>query len=121
VRFRVPIHSSVAGQVALTGKPMRVEAPYEHPLFNPAVDKVTGFLTRSILSLPVFDSSGAVFAVAQLLNRIDGEPFDDADEQRFTDFLASISVILESWWHMTRLEAARQWEESETLPAAPAG
>ncbi len=45
-----------------------------------------------------------MFAVAQLLNRDDGKPFDAADPQRFTEFLDSIGVILESWWRMTRDE-----------------
>jgi hypothetical protein len=40
--------------------------------------------------------------VAQLLNRCDGKPFDEADEARFGDFASSIGVILESWWRMQR-------------------
>jgi hypothetical protein len=33
--------------------------------------------------------------VAQLLNRKDGQPFDQGDERRFAEFMQSIGVILE--------------------------
>ena len=48
----------------------------------------------------VRDKAGEVFAVAQLLNRKDGERFDEADEKRFMQFTESVGVILQSWWQM---------------------
>ena len=42
--------------------------------------------------------------VAQLLNKAGGEPFDSADEERFWNFMASMGLILESWWRMSRNE-----------------
>jgi hypothetical protein len=41
--------------------------------------------------------------VSQLLNRRDERPFDADDERRFREFLKPIAVMLETWWHMTRL------------------
>ncbi len=38
--------------------------------------------------------------MAQLLNRCDGKPFDEADEARFRDFASSIGVILETLLRM---------------------
>jgi adenylate cyclase len=83
--------------VAATGETLRVDDAYAHPLFNPAVDRDTGFRTHTILCLPIRDSSGRVFAVAQLLNRNDGKPFDEKDEARFGEFIRSLGVILETW------------------------
>ncbi|HME72278.1 MAG TPA: hypothetical protein VKM54_20790 [Myxococcota bacterium] len=40
--------------------------------------------------------------MAKLLNRIDGKPFDDADEARFEEFAQPISVIFEGSWEITR-------------------
>ncbi|MGH9888588.1 MAG: hypothetical protein ACREBE_23850, partial [bacterium] len=51
----------------------------------------------SILCIPVRASSGDVIAVAQLLNRSDGKPFDEQDETRFVEFMRSIGVILEGF------------------------
>lgn len=98
---RIPLGSGIAGTVAQNDKPIRIDDAYADPRFNQAVDKQTGYRTRSILSLPVKDHAGKVFAVAQLLNRRDGKPFDAEDEQRFTDFIQSIGVILETLEDLT--------------------
>jgi len=50
-------------------------------------------------------SSGArARAVAQLLNKAGGAPFDATDEKRLREFAASLGVVLETWW---RSAAAR--------------
>lgn len=100
--LRIPITSGIAGTVAASGQPLRVDDAYAHPNFNPEVDRSTGFVTRSILCLPLRDAGGEVFAVAQLLNREGGRPFDEGDEQRFAKFAGAMGVILESWWQMSR-------------------
>ena len=94
--IRIPIGSGIAGAVAQSGQAIRIDDAYSDPRFNPDVDRQTGFRTRSIISLPIKNQAGEVFAVAQLLNRKDGQPFDSGDEQRFTHFIESIGVILET-------------------------
>jgi putative ABC transport system ATP-binding protein len=98
---RIPLGSGIAGAVAQSGESIRIDDAYADPRFNQAVDKQTGYRTRSIISLPVKDQTGNVFAVAQLLNRKDGQPFDDGDEQRFANFIQSIGVILETLESLT--------------------
>jgi len=95
-RIRIPLGSGIAGAVAQTGQAIRIDDAYLDPRFNRDVDKQTGYHTRSIISLPVKNQAGEVFAVAQLLNRKDGLPFDDGDEQQFADFIESIGIILET-------------------------
>jgi adenylate cyclase len=102
VEFRTPIDAGIAGRVAITGEPLRIADAYAHPLFNPAIDRETGFRTRSVLCLPLRDRDGGVFAVAQLLNRVDGQAFDASDEERFARFTGPLGVVLESWWRMTQ-------------------
>jgi len=94
--IRIPVGSGIAGAVAQSGKAINIADAYADSRFNPAIDKKTGFHTRSILSLPVKNHFGEVFAVAQLLNRKDGQPFDQDDEARFTNFIASTGVIFET-------------------------
>lgn len=94
--IRIPVGSGIAGAVARDGEPVRIEDAYSDPRFNRDVDKRTGFTTRSILSLPVKNMQGDVFAVAQLLNRKDGLPFSEEDENQFAVFIQSIGVILET-------------------------
>ncbi|RPH98200.1 MAG: ATP-binding cassette domain-containing protein [Lysobacterales bacterium] len=94
--IRFPVGIGIAGTVAQTGEAIRIDDAYADPRFNREVDRQTGFRTQSILCLPVKNQRGKVFAVAQLLNRNDGKPFDEADEQRFASFIQSIGVIFET-------------------------
>jgi len=94
--IRFPVGSGIAGTVAQTGESIRIDDAYADPRFNQDVDRQTGFRTRSLLTLPVKDRDGKVFAVAQLLNRRDGQPFTGEDEQRFASFIQSIGVIFET-------------------------
>ena len=100
---RIPLASGIAGAAAMSGQPVRVDDAYADARFNQAVDAETGFRTRSVLCLPLRDRGGDVFAVTQLLNRRDGRPFDGADERRYADFAASLSVLLES---LARIDAS---------------
>lgn len=94
--IRFPVGTGIAGLVAQSGEAIRIDDAYDDPRFNREVDRQTGFRTRSLLSLPIKNQNGKVFAVAQLLNRRDGAPFDEQDEQRFTSFIQSIGVIFET-------------------------
>ena len=94
--IRIPLGSGIAGAAAQSGETIRIDDAYADSRFNPSVDKQTGYHTRSILSLPVKNQTGDVFAVAQLLNRRDGKPFDEGDEKQFAEFIKSIGIILET-------------------------
>ena len=102
--IRIPLGSGIAGAVAQSGEAIRIDDAYSDPRFNREVDRRTGYTTRSILSLPVKDQEGKVFAVAQLLNRRDGQPFDAEDEGRFGEFVQSLGVIFETQLDMSRRE-----------------
>lgn len=49
-----------------TGKLMNIQDAYNHPLFSPVIDKLTGYITRSILCCAIRDMSGKSVAVLQV-------------------------------------------------------
>ncbi|MDT8321097.1 MAG: ATP-binding cassette domain-containing protein [Xanthomonadales bacterium] len=100
--IRFPVGTGIAGAVAATGEAVRIDDAYADPRFNRDVDRQTGFRTRSIISLPIKDRDNRVFAVAQLLNRKDGNPFDAEDERHFASFVDSIGVIFETQLGLAR-------------------
>ena len=54
---------------------LNIPNAYEHPLFNGSVDKATGYITRSILSIPLrrhFAGELKAVGVVQFINRISG-------------------------------------------------
>jgi adenylate cyclase len=107
VDVRMPLDRGIAGRVATSGAALRVDEAYASPLFNPEIDRATGFKTRSVLCVPILDRSGAVFAVAQLLNKRGGAPFDASDEARFQEFARGLAPILEAWARMGIRNASR--------------
>jgi putative ABC transport system ATP-binding protein len=97
VDIRIPIGSGIAGHVFASGEPMNLPDAYASPLFNPEVDRATGYRTRSILCVPLLDRVRRPFAVMTLLNKRGGESFSDRDAQALSEFGASIGVMLEIW------------------------
>jgi putative ABC transport system ATP-binding protein len=105
LEITLPISTGIAGSVARTGQTLNIPDPYSRPDFNREVDRKTGYLTRSLLCMPVFDRSKNVIAVAQLLNKRDGKAFSSSDEEAFRDFAAPLGLILESCTRMTQFRS----------------
>ena len=66
--------SSLAGYAALTGETLVFDDVYELPpgepyRFNQAVDKESGYRTKSVLVVPMKNHRGRVIGVLQLINR----------------------------------------------------
>eukprot|EP00798_Chlamydomonas_sp_ICE-L_P028064 gene28064-31167_t len=65
----VKFGEGIAGHVAQTGELVNIENAYEDPLFNQYVDKMTGFITRSLVCCAIRDAYGRPVAVLQAVNR----------------------------------------------------
>ena len=94
-QIRVPTGRGIAGAVFTTGHLENIDNPYEDPRFNPEVDRLSGFTTRSILCVPITNKAGARIGVAQALNKRGGH-FSTKDESRLKAFAAQIAVSLEN-------------------------
>src|SRR5262249_40815622 len=77
--LRVPIDRGVAGFVAKTGESVNIKGGYSDKRFTPELDKAIGYVTRSILAIPLKDREGKVIGVFQVLNKKQGE-FHEDDE-----------------------------------------
>ncbi len=92
LEIRLKIGTGIAGHVAKTGEIINIPDAYNDDRFDPSTDKKTGYHTRSILCMPIFEpttkkrTKPAIIGVLQVLNKIDGV-FTDSDE----DLLSSIS------------------------------
>ncbi|XP_042301080.1 dual 3',5'-cyclic-AMP and -GMP phosphodiesterase 11A isoform X2 [Sceloporus undulatus] len=81
------INNSIAELVASTGLPVNISDAYQDPRFDAEADQISGFHIRSVLCVPIWNSSHQIIGVAQVLNRLDGKPFDDADQRLFEAFV----------------------------------
>ncbi|XP_072115872.1 dual 3',5'-cyclic-AMP and -GMP phosphodiesterase 11A [Mobula birostris] len=81
------INNSIAELVASTGLPVNISDAYQDPRFDAEADQISGFHTRSVLCVPIWNSGHQIIGVAQVLNRLDGKPFDDDDQRLFEAFV----------------------------------
>jgi serine phosphatase RsbU (regulator of sigma subunit)/anti-sigma regulatory factor (Ser/Thr protein kinase) len=88
--IRIPLTVGIAGATARERRAINIPDAYRDSRFNPAVDKQSGFLTRSILSTPIITRDDRLIGVVQVLNKAGGEPFNREDEV----FLHAICIHL---------------------------
>ena len=100
--IRLPRGKGLAGAVAESGEAVRTDDAYKDPRFDRSVDKKTGYRTKSVLVVPMELRDDEIVGVVQLLNKTDGEAFDDDDER----FLFALGVQA-----AVALERARLTEE----------
>jgi GAF domain-containing protein len=76
--YRISGDIGIAGWVATEWEPLIVDNPRQDWRFSPQVDEAFGFVTRSILCVPMI-TRGKLVGVIELLNKYDGNRFMDAD------------------------------------------
>lgn len=72
-RIHVPDHAGFVGAAVRSGETILVQDAYEDPRFNPEVDKKTGYRTRSVLVIPIYDSCGEIIGAYQAVNKMTGD------------------------------------------------
>ncbi len=92
--IRVPAGQGLVGECLEIREIINVPDAYVDPRFNKAVDRTTGYRTRSILSIPLLGRNGEPVGVMQLLNK-QGGVFDRNDELAATALAAQCAVALQ--------------------------
>jgi len=81
--IRLKIGQGIAGYVAMSGKPVATDAVARDKRFLEDIDERTGYTTRSVAAVPVFEhgsaSTRSVVGVLQVLNKRNDESFDAED------------------------------------------
>jgi adenylate cyclase len=109
--IRFPNHIGIAGTVFSSGQSIRIPYAYADLRFNPAFDKQSGYFTRSILCVPIFNKAGKAIGVTQSLNKRGG-PFTPEDESRLRAFTAQIASALENAKLFSDVQAMKNYTES---------
>jgi adenylate cyclase len=97
--IRINRHEAMAGLVFSSGEPIIINDAYDDAYddahFNPEVDSVTGYHTRSILCAPVRNWESRIIGVAEVLNR-NTRDFDDEDVAVLEALTGHAAAALES-------------------------
>ncbi len=89
--IRLPLGQGLAGEAARTRQLINVPDAYNDTRFDTAVDKQTGFHTRSILTIPLISFDVDLIGVAQVLNKKKG--YFDAHDEEIALALASQAAV----------------------------
>lgn len=96
---RFPINVGITGYVATTGETVNIPNAYEDERFDPSVDEGAGFRHKSILCMPIKNSSGQIIGVIQLINKFDNLPFTKNDE----NFVEAFAIFCGMGIHNTHM------------------
>ncbi|MBT5667238.1 MAG: GAF domain-containing protein, partial [Rhodospirillaceae bacterium] len=66
--IRFPSNAGIAGNVFTSGTVENILDVYDDQRFNREIDRATGYRTRSMLCMPIWNKAGEAIGVAQVLN-----------------------------------------------------
>lgn len=96
-RITIPEGTGLVGKALSEKKAIVTNDPYSHPDFNSDVDKQTGYVTKSLLVMPVANCKGEFIGAYQAVNKLDGGGFDlDSDCRRLSLAAFICGITLES-------------------------
>jgi len=101
--------SGIAGSVFTTGESLIIEDAYSDPRFNRSVDEQTGFVTKSILCVPIRTVKGQIIGVAQSLNKKKGN-FTRSDLSLLEAMTTQGTLALQGAQFIERMKAIRNQE-----------
>lgn len=92
---RLPPGEGIVGAAIQTGQGQIVNDVQLDPRWYTAPDTTTGFETQSILCVPLI-SRGRPVGALEVINKLDGTPFDEKDLELLSTFAAQAAVALEN-------------------------
>lgn len=94
-QIRIPFGKGVVGWVAEKGEPLLVPDVSQDPRWFGQVDKASGFVTHSILAVPL-KAKGRLIGVAEVLNKKGGGSFTQEDAELFQALARQAAVAMDN-------------------------
>ncbi|MEB3882218.1 GAF domain-containing protein [Lyngbya sp. CCY1209] len=110
VEIRIPANKGIAGYVASTGQVLNITNAYTDPRFDPTTDRKTGYRTRNILCMPVYNAKGELIGVTQLINKHKGS-FTNSDEEFLRAFNAQAGIALQNAQLFENVMVEKQYQK----------
>ena len=83
-RIAIGLDSGIVGDTYKRQESQIVNHPYQDDRFMDRIDAKSGFITRNMVCVPIFDSKREVIGIIQILNRREDEfTTEDADKLAF--------------------------------------
>ena len=93
--LRFPADKGLAGYVAQSGEVINIKDAYADSRFNQEIDKETGYKTKTILCMPIWNMKHEILGVFQVLNKQNGT-FTKEDEEVLIAIGSSAGIAIEN-------------------------
>jgi len=113
--IKVPLEGSIAGAIYRTGEPIIVGDVAGDSRHYTGVDQSISFQTRSLLGVPLQVRTRCI-GVLEALNKLDGEPFEEADVHILLAMASHAAIAIENARLVANLrEANRRLSDLDRL------
>ncbi len=116
--LQLPDDVGVVGRVVRSGKPERVVVAETPEAVERSVDASSGYVTQTLLCVPLTDAQGDVHGAFELINKRGGE-FTAEDELGLAEMARLAAIALDGTTHYEELLARH--ERSWTPPPSACG
>ncbi|TAD80937.1 MAG: adenylate/guanylate cyclase domain-containing protein [Oscillatoriales cyanobacterium] len=110
MKIRIPANRGIAGYVASTGQTLNITDAYDDPRFDPTTDQQTGYRTRTVLCMPVYNAKGELIGVTQLINKNQGT-FTNSDEEFLRAFNSQAGMALQNSQLFENMMVEKQYQK----------
>ena len=93
--LRFPADKGLAGYVAQSGEIINIKDAYSDARFNQDIDRETGYKTKTILCMPIWNMKHEILGVFQVLNKQNGT-FSKEDEDVLIAIGSSAGIAIEN-------------------------
>ena len=108
--IRFSSDEGIGGAVFQSREPLIVDDAYADSRFHSDVDKETGYVTKTILCVPIRTVKDEVIGVAQCLNKLNGLSFTEDDQALLADIAQMAVPALRSSQFVERMRKVRAQE-----------
>jgi len=92
-KMKLTVNSGISGWVVSNGKPLIVNNVASDRRFNKNIDNLTGFVTKSILAVPLV-SEGSIIGVIEVLNKVGGRGFNKQDLEALVALASTAAIAI---------------------------
>ncbi|OHT02203.1 3'5'-cyclic nucleotide phosphodiesterase family protein [Tritrichomonas foetus] len=92
----IPINKGIAGKTVMEGRILNIADAYDTDFFDSSTDLESGYRTRSILSVPIYNNRGKIIGVTEMVNKNDEKPFTQWDQKLIQIFNVFCGISLEN-------------------------
>jgi 3',5'-cyclic-nucleotide phosphodiesterase len=102
----IPIDAGIAGKAVSERQCINIPDAYKSPFFDPRTDRDSGYHTKSLIAVPIFNNHGDILGCTEFINKGNGEAFNEWDVKLIQLFNVFCGISLEN---------ARLYQESKDM------